>query len=60
MVRCNVNAEQRGFMRMETDGELLARMAAVCGMTVMPRPDETLDQRAERCGLQRRIVNGVP
>lgn len=53
--------EPRGFSRMETDGELQARLVTKVGLfAAMPQPGEPLDQRAERCGLQRRIVNGVP
>lgn len=56
-----MSAEQRGFSRMETDGELQSRIIAKVGLfAAMPQPGETLDQRAERCGLQRRIVNGAP
>lgn len=56
-----MSAEQRGFLRMETDAELQARLVARVGLfAAMPQPGEPLDQRAERCGLQRRIVNGSP
>jgi hypothetical protein len=61
MVRYSMSAEPRGFTRMETDAELQARIVSKVGLfAAFPQPGETMDQRAERCGLQRRIVNGAP
>lgn len=52
---------RRGFTRLETDDEVQARIIAKLGLfAAMPRPGETLDQRADRLGLARRIVDGTP
>ncbi len=49
------------FLRCETDAELLARASAAVagGYPIAPRPGESVDDRADRCGVRRRIVEDV-
>lgn len=48
-----------GYLRLETDAELLSRVVAKTGVPNPVYSYETVDIAAERYGMRRRIVEGA-